>query len=52
MEKLVTVNSKIEAEMMIGMLESNGALAVQVPMYHKMPVSRAIKTVSLKVKIF
>ncbi|EKQ53470.1 MAG: trans-aconitate methyltransferase [Methanobacterium sp. Maddingley MBC34] len=32
---------------LVGMLESNGALAVQVPMYHKMPVSRAIKTVSL-----
>ena len=27
MEKLVTVNSKIEAEMMIGMLESNGVKA-------------------------
>ena len=27
MEKLVTVNSKIEAEMMIGMLESNGIKA-------------------------
>ena len=27
MEKLVTVNSKMEAEMMIGMLENNGIKA-------------------------
>jgi len=32
---------------LVGMLESNGSLAVQVPMYHNMPVSHAIETVSL-----
>ncbi len=32
---------------LVKMLKNNGALAVQVPMYHNMPVSRAIEKVSL-----
>lgn len=32
---------------LVEMLETGGSLAVQVPMYHNMPVSRAIETVSL-----
>ena len=32
---------------LVGMLETDGALAVQVPMYHNMPASQAIESVSL-----
>ncbi|WP_321421117.1 methyltransferase domain-containing protein [uncultured Methanobacterium sp.] len=32
---------------LVGMLEIGGALAVQVPMYHTMPASQAIESVSL-----